>query len=225
MSKQSYKKEKKRQILIIILLIVIIILLLLSFLFMYNTKLKMIPGNEKPDIYDISIGRYCKDDDVKKTLPVFNQQKDENVLDKVFVDDVNGNYIYQQSLKIFNNKYFNGENKIAPGVSSTYNFKVHNSSNVKVKYRFNMFEISDYSINLKYRLKKNDEYVIGNKNNWVSASDLIVNNTMLNGNSNDSYSLDWKWDYDGGVDNEDTIVGENMKNLYKLNIRFYFEQD
>ena len=85
-----------------------------------------------------------------------------------------------------------------------------------------MYEVSEYKVNLKYRLKRNGEYVIGNESNWVSASELTTAFTKLNKGGSDNYSLDWKWfDEDNTLD---TIAGENMTSEYKLNIRFYFEQ-
>ena len=87
-----------------------------------------------------------------------------------------------------------------------------------------MYENTEYSINLKYRLKRNNTYVIGNDNTWVSANELKTEFNNINANASDNYSLDWQWVYDDGKDNEDTVVGENMTSNYKLNIRFYFEQ-
>ena len=161
----------------------------------------------------------------KSSLPVYNEDTDADITEKVFVDDNNGNYIYQQNLRIFNNSYFDYRNVIAPGVSGTYNFKVHNNSNVKLKYKFEMYETSEYSINLKYRLMRNVEYVIGDNNSWVSLSSLVTTLNDINPNKYDSYSLNWKWDYNDGNDEYDTEIGENMAGEYKLNIRFYFEQD
>ena len=87
-----------------------------------------------------------------------------------------------------------------------------------------MYENTEYSINLKYRLKRNNTYVIGNDNNWVSANELKTEFSKINANTSDNYSLDWQWMYDDDKDSQDTLAGENMTSAYKLNIRFYFEQ-
>ena len=160
----------------------------------------------------------------ESNVEVYDDTYDANVLDKIFVDDEKGNYVYQQNLSIFKNAYFDYTNVIAPGVSSTYNFKVHNNSNIKIKYRIEMYESTDFSINLKYRLRKNGEYIKGDQNNWVRLNELLSSFSDLGANRYDNYSLDWKWDYEDGTDYEDTNAGENMTNNYKLNIRFYFEQ-
>lgn len=83
-----------------------------------------------------------------------------------------------------------------------------------------MYEESEYDINLKYRLKRNGKYIIGNDHSWVDVEELKTSYSELSGNSTDVYSLDWKWFDD---DANDTVIGENMTSEYKLNIRFYFE--
>ena len=244
----------------ITVLILIIILLLLIFFIVTRLRHKELPGNEVPDIFEISIDGSCTDETIndntnnpsnqikpekskkhsfiedttkstivpssnKSSLPVYDEDTDAETTEEVFVDDKNGSYIYQQNLRIFNNSYFDYRNVIAPGVSGTYNFKVHNNSNVKLDYKFEMYETSDYSINLKYRLLRNGEYIIGDNNSWVNLSSLVTTFNDLNPNKYDSYSLNWKWDYNHGNDEYDTEIGENMVGEYKLNIRFYFEQD
>ena len=203
----EYKAGKRKSTIswiIIVILIIIIILLCLTKCSKkdsnndnYQTK----TGNT--DVFNININcpkDECpienKDDNDKnininnnKTnknndLTVFDEDTDKDIIGKVFVDDNDGNYIYQQRLNIFSNAAFNYTNKIAPGVSNTYNFKTNNTSNESIKYYLEMYEESEYSINLKYRLRRNGSYII---------------------------------------DTNDTIIGENMKNEYKLNIRFYFE--
>ena len=163
------------------------------------------------------------DNDDTPTIPVkadTDDDLDENALNEVYVDDANGNYIYQQKINIFSNNAFQYEDKIAPGVSNAYKFKANNTSNTNVKYYLQMFENSEYPINLKYRLRRNGKYIIGNDSTWIKASELVTDYKILNGNTYDAYELDWKWFDD---DYNDTIAGENMTSEYTLEIRFYFE--
>lgn len=162
-----------------------------------------------------------KQDQNNNDIPVYNPETDDKVLDKVFVDDINGDYIYQNKLDIFNNPAYEYTNKIAPGVGNSYDFKVHNQNANTIVYKMTVSEESEYKVNLKYRLIKNGSYIIGNDDTWVSASELKTNMAQLAGNEEDSYRLDWKW-----FDHEkDTEAGENMTSTYKLNIRFDFEMD
>ncbi len=237
------KHKIKYWIIIIILIIIILLLLFFARFGKIDNNSNLVPtGNV--DVFDIDINCKCdtdnpctnnndnndgkdnkdnKDNDERNGIPVYNEES-SNVLGKVFVDDSNGNYIYQQNLRIFENSAFNFTNKIAPGVSNTYHFVVHNSTNVKLKYYLEMYESSEYTINLRYRLKRGNNYVVGSDNNWVSANELKTAFMAIDANSSDNYSLDWQWMYDDDKDNQDTIAGEQMTSTYKLNVRFYFEQ-
>lgn len=232
------KNKAKYWIIILLLIIVILILLFITKFWKIENNFTLIPtGNV--DVFDIDINCDCiindKDSETSKkctttdeygntkVIPVFSEKKYKDVIGEVFVDDNSGNYIYQQDLQIFTNSAFEFKNKIAPGVSNTYNFVVHNSTNSKLNYYVEMYEDTEYLVNLKYRLRKNNTYVIGNNDIWVSAKELKTEFSKIKAYSSDDYSLDWQWIYDDGKDNEDTIAGENMDSAYKLNIRFYFE--
>ena len=207
---------------IIIILLIIIILILLYFVRFGKIQNNLVPtGNV--DVFDINVNCDCIDKDNDDSLPVFNEDEDKKVLGQVFVNDKNGNYIYQKKLEIFNNAAFEYTNKIAPGSSNTYHFVVHNSTDTKLQYYLQMYEQSEYNINLKYRLKRNNNYIIGNENNWVNVNELKTAFSKINFGTSDSYSLDWKWEYEDGNDIQDTFVGENINSMYELNIRFYFE--
>ena len=193
-------------------IIIIIIIILLS----RCNKLRS--SKEVNDIFNINID--CKNKDncqFEQSNPDLKSEND--MTGDIFVNDDSGNYVYQQSLNIFNNKYFNSS-KIAPGVSSTYKFRVNNNSNINIKYYLKMNEVSDYYINLKYRLKKNGLYIIGDENNYVDFEKLETMYYRLDKNTFDDYELDWKW-FDDDLDN---LVSEKMQEYY-LNIRFYFEMD
>lgn len=213
---------------VILVLIIIIIILCLTKCCKKDEKYEISTGNV--DIFNIDI--HCKSNDSCPSdnngdnkdnngdIPVFNED-DDKILGKIFVDDQNGNYIYQQNLNIFNNAAFEYTNKIAPGVSNTYNFKTNNTSNKDFTYYVEMYEESEYKINLKYRLKRNGSYVVGNDSKWVTAEELKTEYTRLNHGESDNYSLEWKWFDDN--DALDNAAGENMTSEYKLNIRFYFK--
>ena len=151
-----------------------------------------------------------------------DEKEDED--GEVYVDDVDGNYLYHKDLRIFNNSAFKYKNKIAPGTSNVYNFTVHNSSKINVKYNIKMEEETSYNLRLKYRLKRNNSYIIGSSTSWVTADQLETEFNRLNSKTSDKYSLDWKWEYEEGKDAQDTNIGENMDDVYKLSISIYFEQ-
>lgn len=134
--------------------------------------------------------------------------------DIIALDD-NGNFIYQNSLDIFNNN----SQKIAPGMFGIYYFKVYNLSNIDIKYHINYKDLNNYNIDLKYRLKRNGEYMIDNK--WKNINELSTSLIYLKQGKSDNYSLEWKW-FDN--DDVDSYIGENMISKYLINISINLEQ-
>ena len=233
---------------IMVLIIIIIILLLLNRCGRGESELSP-TGNS--DVFNIDIDASCTCDDNTKcdsknnnsgnsskpskgnktssntnnTVPTWNDEDEsENELGTVYVDDKNGNYLYHQKLNIFDNPYFKYETKIAPGVSNSYAFEVHNTSDMNVKYYLEMNKECNYDLVLKYRLKRNGSYVLGDDSHWVKVEDLKTEFSNLNSGDTDKYILDWKWEYEDGRDSIDTYIGENMDDAYKLYTKFHFEQ-
>ena len=242
---QKQQKKSKWWVAIIILLLIIIGVLLWLLLRPQPEPARIPTGNV--DVFDIDIscictgedGEECDDDeDEREATPgngghkgyhgsTINDRDDTTVDDDgiVYVDDKNGWYVYQQNLKIFENAAFEYIGKIAPGASNSYDFKVHNETKNAIRYRIQFEEESEYPINMLYRLRQGDSYVIGNANKWVSGSELIMQSQkILSSNGTDNYTLDWKWPYEGGKDAADTEAGEKMTSEYSLGIKINFEE-
>ena len=139
------------------------------------------------------------------------------------VDDGDVKYVVTKNKDIFENKYYDNK-KIAPGVSGTYEFDVINNRKSKVKYKINTSNTNNSNINMEYRLKRDNEYVIGNESTWVKINNLNLTNVLLNSKSTHSYTLEWRWPYEGGIDNIDTEIGETDGAKYELKITVYAEE-
>ena len=200
---------------IINIILIILILMLLQYLKFGEINNGKIPtGNI--DIFDINVNCGCDENDI----PKFEESTDKDKLGAIYISDKKGDYIYQQRLNIFNNQAFEYTNKIAPGVGNTYEFIVHNNMEKDINYNLKMYEKTQYDINMKYRLKRNNKYIIGNDKEWVDAEKLQTTYYDIKGKGLDKYSLEWKW-FDN--DEQDTFIGKNMTEEYKLNVRFYFK--
>ena len=107
---------------------------------------------------------------------------------KVFDSDV----VWKDTteLKIFENSMYNLEGVIAPESSNTYEFIVKNSTSYNLKYNISFVETNPYHINMKYKLKKNDTYIV---DHYVSYDELNINEQLLNAKANDTFYLEWKW--------------------------------
>ena len=129
---------------------------------------------------------------------------------EVLVEDKRIIWSDSSNLKIFTNSVYNLEDKIAPESSNTYQFVVKNSTAYKIKYNISFVETNPYNINMKYKLKKNNTYIV---DHYVSFNELNITNQLLNSKDNDTFYLDWKWI---SSDN-DTEAGKNQAK-YSLKI-------
>ncbi len=121
------------------------------------------------------------------------------------------NWNGSKDLKIFTNSIYSVEGTIAPESENTYQFIVRNSTKYKIQYQIQFVETNDYNINMKYKLKKNNDYIV---NNYSNASELAVKDYILNPGENDTYYLDWKW----VSSSNDTSIGKNPDAKYGLKI-------
>lgn len=96
--------------------------------------------------------------------------------------------------------------KIAPESTGIYVFNVNNKTKYNLKYNISFIESNEYSINMKYKLKKGNTYLV---DQYVSYDQLNINDMILNSNKTDIYSLEWKWV--GDNDNNDTTIGMSAK--------------
>ena len=113
-------------------------------------------------------------------------------------------------LKIFSNSFYNFEDKIAPESSNTYQFVVKNSTEYNLKYNMTFTEENTHNINLKYKLKKNNNYIVSE---YVSFDQLNLTDQLINSKKNDTFYLEWKWI----SSSNDTEIGKIQAN-YKLYI-------
>ena len=101
---------------------------------------------------------------------------------------------------------------VAPESSNTYQFVVKNSTEYKLKYNITFVEDNTYHINMKFKLKKNDTYLV---DHYVSYNDLNISDILINSKSNDTYYLEWKWI----SSNNDTSIGKTPDAYYGLTIK------
>lgn len=191
---------------IIIIMLIIIIILLLTFLLVNHLgtiDVKAPTGNV--DIFDITITE--KENDDKTTI-------DD---DKITVYDENGTKFNLAPLKIFQHKSYHVKNNvIAPGTENSYQFIIRNNNEYAILYDLDINETNIHDINMRFRLKQNEKYIIGKENKWVTAEELKQNGVILANDSYNVYTLDWKW----FESENDTEIGKNIEAEYKLDISF-----
>lgn len=129
----------------------------------------------------------------------------------VFDDDAN--WDSTNELRIFSNPAYEFRNIIAPGSSNAYQFIVNNNQSYNIKYNINFLEENEHNINMLYRLKRNGEYILGNKTKWEKITESNFEEFKLMNKTRDLYTLEWKW-----VDNDNDTEVSYLKANYVLKI-------
>ena len=208
--------RKKRLIdwIIEIILVIIIILLLCRSCYSFGDIEQKPTGNvdiieitcNKEDVCDIK--KDPKDDNTK---PVSGDDVEEPETGFI-VKDQQITWDGKKEAKIFTNSMYQFKDLIAPESSNTYQFIVKNATEYNLKYKISFEEFNKYNINMKFKLKKNDTYLI---DHYVSASELNIDEMMLNINENDTFYLEWKWI----SSSNDTSIGKTPDAYYGLTIK------
>lgn len=170
-------------------------------------------------------------DDVEEDKGEDNGEKDENITDneddeiidneariKISEDGTDWNEL--KELRIFYNKFYEDEPKIAPGVSGKYKYTVENNWDKDVRYHMNFSEENPLNINMVYKLKDDGKYVFGDENTWVSHEELNKPDIIIESGETHIYTLEWKWEHS----DNDTQIGETEGAKYKIFIKVYAEQ-
>lgn len=149
------------------------------------------------------------------TKEVYKEIDDNNTEEEneVTIEVLDNDKTWKENIdiKLFEDSANVVKGKIAPESSGTYQFVIKNSTSFNVKYNIEFDETNSYNINMKYKLKKNNEYVVSD---WVTYSALKQEAIRLNSKSSDTYYLEWKW-FESSNDNS---IGSNPSSKYGLSI-------
>lgn len=240
---EQEKQNKKERLIVIIILILIaifiIVYLLVSYLGIIEHKPKIPTGNV--DIFEIVFGKNiacgCTCHNCANPIVGCNQcgcMNNNNIGNnnggsggstnnntgegdnKVVVYDSDTDYSTNTPLNIFKQTaYYIIEDKIAPTSENSYHFVIKNSNDFSIEYNFEAIETNLYNINMKYRLKRNGTYVVGNDKEYVTFDELKQYNIELSDRTYDVYTLDWKW----FESSNDTQIGEDISSYYGLKLK------
>ena len=160
----------------------------------------------------VTITAKTQDGTVQKSVTItveMNYNDDEvNVFDKD-KDPITWNG--SSELNIFTKSIYNVDGIIAPESENTYQFIVRNDTDYRIRYKITFVESNDYEINMKYKLKKNDSYIISE---YTRANSITIPEFELDPNEKDTYYLDWKWI----SSSNDMSIGTNPNANYGLRI-------
>lgn len=148
------------------------------------------------------------------TKPTEPDEPEEPIPDEetgeVIVKDSDVTWETETQVNIFKSNLV--DNTIAPESSNTYRFTVYNNTESNVKYNLSFTETNESDINMKYKLRKNNSYIVSE---YSSISQLNLTQQLLNASKNDVFYLEWKW-----ISNSnDTDIGASGTATYNLNIK------
>lgn len=135
-------------------------------------------------------------------------------LDVIKITSNSVDWKQSDKLKIFDNSSLK-KGVIAPETNGIYKFIVQNESSENIKYNMSFIEENTENINMKFRLKIDNIYILGNEDNWVDISKMNLEDILITSNSKTMYTLEWYWK---STEN-DTNINEDGAN-YSLNINF-----
>lgn len=208
------KKIKALNLFFCILLIFLIYLLIHQFGLINDKKNKVPTGNV--DIIDIDGDNITNDINENPNNNIDKNKLDNksNLRESNFIVEDNYSIWNSKKLRIFTNQAYQYTSKIAPNLSNSYDFIIKNNSKYDLYVDIYMEEDNPFNINMKYKLRSNNNYLVGSKNKYADVSKLSQRNILIKANSSKEYSLDWKW-----IDSDnDTEIGENINSNYKLSI-------
>ena len=138
-----------------------------------------------------------------------NNGTNDNIIDSdinFIVTENSKSWNQLSNLNIFKDGY-SKSNKIYPGLSGKYEFRVENKSDFEVEYKINMQALKNADINLKYKIIKNGIYL---NNEYMDIDKISIPNYDISSGKVDTYVIDWKW-----IDNDsvDTEIGKNAEKI------------
>lgn len=195
---KQYEKIQKRDKMQKIILIVIIIILLLLWILGYRVG--------KIGYQEVS------------SVPIDNE--DSIKLIKVLDNDVE--ITKNTKLNIFENEKFDGQKIIAPKSKGSYTFCVKNVTDKDIIYHMNFADEMEHHINMKYKLKIDNNYIAGNQYTYINIDELKAEDIIVLKDSINVFTLEWYWEDNN---KKDTIVGSKKENqYYTLNLGIQAEE-
>ena len=134
---------------------------------------------------------------------------------KIVADEVEKFDIFSAEYKNGSGEIFiqshNGDKVIAPGASTEYTIRIKNDDKVALDYSFKpIVNKKGPEIPIQVRLITPDqEYLVGDAKTWGTFDDLVdIDYTAtIAKNAVHEYELEWRWLYESGNDEYDTLLG------------------
>lgn len=134
-----------------------------------------------------------------------------DVIPDFLILDSNGQWEEQGTVAVF-------DDKIYPGDEGAYEFIMTNEADGVLIYSFSLEERYEGNLEfvpfMEYRLKMNNAYLNSDEETWFKAKDLIYEGLKFAPYSQQLMTLEWRWPFESGNDEQDTAYGIEAGKLY-----------
>lgn len=119
-------------------------------------------------------------------------------------------------LNIFDIKKIDGTKIIYPMANGSYNFSIQNNLKTDAIYQLIFTEENANDINMRYKLKVGNIYIRGNKEEYVTADELEIEDMIVPKGSTNVFTLEWCWINDN--ENDTYVASLEEDQSYTINL-------
>lgn len=221
------KKYRKQTYVSVFLLCLFLISMLL--IWKYNTSRTSTMSNAVIDLIQTADSNNSTNSYLANDTENLDITEVTNTADLQFqVSDKEQTWSKNTQINLFNKSKLAGDGQIgtvdstvktlAPGMYDTYTFELQNTGSDILDYELSVQSVLDTNgidvdIPVELRiLDKNQEYLAGDENTWILASQInyVVDTGTLENNSKNTYTIEWQWPYENSAysnDELDTALG------------------
>ena len=215
--RNDYKVKKIVTVLIILLLILVCIVHIIQSIEIVEKTIKF-PDLNIPYMDTTNIN-YNTEPEYIYMNQVKGKKQNRNTK-RFYIKDNHTTWNGQDRLNIFRDITHNNRELIVPFSTGLYDFVLVNVNNFKLKANVNFYHNNPYNINIKYRLKQGNTYIVGDNDTYVTINELLLQNISMQKNTQTKYTLEWKW----FEDDNDTLIGSLGTAKYELTIEYHAEE-
>lgn len=108
-----------------------------------------------------------------------------------------------------------GEKVVAPGVELSHKIRLRNTGNCALEYSITLSDLfsgapEDRVVPIEVRVTDfNGKYILGDADTWIPLEDMdqVIHSGTVGRNSYVYYTLQWRWAFETGQDDYDTMLG------------------
>jgi len=126
-------------------------------------------------------------------------------------------WLLNDNINLFQQGDNNGEKIIYPGESGKYQFIIENTNSTPVFYNIRLSEDNKDKINIKYKLKQNNVYIIGDENTYETIDKIKLDRINIMEKTKCLYTIEWKWEEN---DNDGKLMKEGLA-TYRIYIDIF----